>query len=149
MCNMMHDNVEQLNTKVLENVEWWNVFQVDALSLKLRRISFIYLCSSKQMIRISSVTRNHWHSVTWWDGLTANHGCYRRLFLCFLCFILNRNSQCWKRVLLWYWKMKGKGGGTKKSRTSRSCCGEKTMSCYTKIIKRWWTSLEVGFCTCL
>lgn len=61
-----------------------------------------------------------------------------------LAFILNRNSQCWDRVLLWYWKMKRP---TKKSRTSRSCWGEKTRSYCTKIIKRWWTSLEVGFCS--
>lgn len=87
--------------------------------------------------------------VTGRAGRTADSSYYTRLFLRFPCFILNRNSQCWRRVLLWYWKMKRtQNESTKKSRTSRSRCEEKTRSCCTKIIKRWWISLEVGFCSC-
>jgi hypothetical protein len=106
--------------------------------MKLYTLCSGTLCSSHGIMLISS----SWHrrrcsnySVT--AGQTS-----ASVFLFCSRLILNRNSRCEDRVLLRYWKM---WRSTKTDNTSRSCWGEQTSSCCTKIIKRWWTSLEVGF----
>lgn len=110
----------------------------------IRNVLFGTFCSSEEIILISSTWRRSRcsnYSVTWRSyGGARRFNVFARPPLLSLIEILNVETVFCCDIGKWR-------GPQKKGRTSRSCWGEKTKSYCTKIIKRWWTSLEVGFCS--